>query len=180
MILLHQNCCGVVWPFVQLTPLPELDSLTLRGKSSARSLRGRVAANQQKFISRRAFARRAVLFSASAAFIPEGALPASNSHAAQSAQLPDNAPKLSPAGQAEAEVRYQLVLSRYGPRLSDEDKRNIKTLIFFSQPGLERLRSFSLKNGDVPALFLKPIVEREKTPPATRPSGPPVAPPKHS
>ena len=92
----------------------------------------------------------------------------------------DNYPKLSPAGQAEAEARFQLVLSRHGSRLNDEDKHNIRTLCYFAQPGLERLRSFSLKNGDVPALFLKPLVERGKTPPLKRPITPAAATPKPS
>ncbi len=136
--------------------------------------------NKNKLLSRRAFARQAALLSASAALISEtAALPAS-AQAPTSAQLPDNYPKLSPAGQAEAEARFQLVLSRHGSRLNDEDKHNIRTLCYFAQPGLERLRSFSLKNGDVPALFLKPLVERGKTPPLKRPITPAAATPKPS
>ena len=139
-----------------------------------------MATDQEKLLSRRAFASRAALFSASAAFIPEGILRPSEVAVATSPQLPDNLPKLSPQGQAEAEARFELVLSRYGSRFTDEEKRNIKTLCYFSQPGLERLRAFALKNGDVPALYLKPIVERDKAPQANRPTTSAAGAPKHS
>lgn len=133
---------------------------------------------QNKLLSRRAFARRAALFSASTVLISEGALAPTDSRAAYSPQLPADVPKLSPEGQAEAEARFQLVLSRHGSHLSEEDKRNIKTLSYYAQPGLERLRSFSLKNGDVPALFLKPLVEREKSSQSKQTAAP--ATPNHS
>ena len=152
----------------------------MRGKSSAGTTEGAVTTDQKNLLSRRAFTRRAVLLSASAALIPQDSLLSSEARAGDPAQIPDNTPKLSLQGQAEAEARFQLALSKYGSRLNDQEKRDMRTLIYFSQPGLERVRSFSLKNGDVPALFLKPIVEREKAPPATRPSSPPVAIPRHS
>src|SRR5664279_746137 len=102
--------------------------------------------NQPKLLSRRAFARRAAFYSASAALITECTLLPSASQADPSAQLPADLPKLAPESQAEAEARFQLVLSRHGSRLTEEDKRNIKMLCYYSQPGLDRLRSFALKN----------------------------------
>ncbi len=136
--------------------------------------------NKQKLLSRRSFARRAALFSASAALITDGTLLPSNVRAESFAQFPIELPKLSPESQAEAEARFQLVISRHGSHLNEEDKRNIKMLCYFSQPGLDRLRSFSLKNSDVPALFLKPIVEREKSLQSNRPSTAAVTTPKHT
>jgi hypothetical protein len=136
--------------------------------------------NQQKLLTRRAFARKAVLISASAALITDASQLPSSAKAISPAQLPAELPTLSPEGQAEADARYQLVLSRHGSRLNEDDKRNIRTLCFFVQPGLERLRSFTLRNGDVPALFLKPIVEREKPPQSSHLVTPPNATPKHS
>ena len=127
-----------------------------------------------KIFSRRAFAQRAALLSATAGIAPSGLLLQRDSSAQVSIQLPDNFPKLSAEGQAEADARYQLALSRYGSRLSEEQKKTIKLMCYTAQPGLERLRSFQLKNGDVPDLFLKPIVEREKQPSAS-PSNPSVA-----
>jgi hypothetical protein len=125
-------------------------------------------------ISRRQFAQRAAMVSASASFVPTTVALGQSTPTTGASQLPDNFPKLSPEGQLEAETRYQLVLSRHATHLDDEQKKITRMLCFFAQPGLERLRAFSLKNGDVPALFLKPIVEREKVPPS-RSSIPPVA-----
>jgi hypothetical protein len=136
--------------------------------------------DQKKLLSRRAFARRAALFSASAALLTDGTFRTSNVLADVAVQLPADLPKLSPESQAEAEARFQLVLSRHGARLSEEEKRNVRTLCYFSQPGLDRLRSFALKNGDVPALFLKPIVERDKPASSNRPTTAPFVAPKHS
>jgi hypothetical protein len=115
-------------------------------------------------ISRRQFAQRAVVVSATASFVPAEIALGRSAESRTGLQLPDNFPKLSPEGQAEAEARYELLLSRHGTQLSDEQKKNTMMLCSFAQPGLERLRAFSLKNGDVPALFLKPIVERDKAP----------------
>jgi len=136
--------------------------------------------NQSKRLSRRAFARHAVLYSASAALITDITLLNSNAQTGPASQFSVELPKLTAESQAEAEARFQLVLSRYGTRLNDEDRRNIKTLCYFSQSGLDRLRAFSLKNGDVPALFLKPIVEREKLAQLSRPASDSLATPKHS
>jgi hypothetical protein len=119
-----------------------------------------------KLLSRRAFAKRAALISASAGIASTPVIfPPSNSAAEpESVQAPDNLPKLSAEGQSEAEARYQLAISRYGSRLNEEQKKSAKFMCYMVQPGLERLRSFALQNGDVPALFLKPLVEREKQP----------------
>ncbi|HEY2120443.1 MAG TPA: twin-arginine translocation signal domain-containing protein [Candidatus Acidoferrum sp.] len=119
-----------------------------------------------RLLSRRAFAKHAALISASAGIASNPLIFPSNSSAAEpeSIQAPDNLPKLSAEGQSEAEARYQLALSRYGSRLNEEQKKSAKFMCYTVQPGLERLRSFALQNGDVPALFLRPLVEREKQP----------------
>jgi hypothetical protein len=57
-------------------------------------------------------------------------------------------------------------LSQYGERFSDEQKTDIRRLCIAVQPPLDRLRAYALENGDGPALYLKPLVEREKKPPA--------------
>jgi hypothetical protein len=117
------------------------------------------------------------MLSATASLVPAGVVLASPMPAevAGPEQLPDNYPKLSPGGQAEAEARYQVVLSRHGAQLTDEQKKNVRMLCFSLQPNIEKVRAFSLTNGDVPALFLKPIVEREKSSspkPGTTPTTP--------
>jgi hypothetical protein len=118
-----------------------------------------------KLFSRRAFAQRAALLSASAGIAPASLILPTDTSAKESIQAPDNLPKLSVEGQSEAEARYQLALSRYGSRLDEEQKKTVKLMCYMAQPGLERMRSFQLKNGDVPDLFLKPLVEREKQSP---------------
>jgi hypothetical protein len=115
-------------------------------------------------ISRRQFARRAALLSASVTVVPaEAFLPATSSALTQQSST-----QLSPESQLEADSRYQQVLSLYGNRLDDTQKANIKKMCTDLQPMLERIRKFDLQNGNSPALYLKPLVEREKkSPPAT-------------
>jgi hypothetical protein len=114
-------------------------------------------------LSRREFAQRAAMLSATASLVPaEVMLP--KAPAAPASQTPPTTAKLTEAGQAEAEARYQQILSLYSERLDDAQKVNIKRMCAELQPALERIRSFSLENGDAPALYLKPLVEREKKP----------------
>jgi hypothetical protein len=109
-------------------------------------------------LSRRQFARRAALLSATATITPVDAL----LPAASSAQTQPSTTQLSPEGQLEADSRYQQVISLYGDRLDDVQKANIKKMCADLQPTLERIRKFDLQNGNAPALYLKPLVERDK------------------
>ncbi|MGB8458894.1 MAG: hypothetical protein WCE50_14315, partial [Candidatus Acidiferrum sp.] len=69
---------------------------------------------------------------------------------------------------AEAEARYQAILAVYGSRFSDKQKPDLRRLCFTAQPPLDHLRAYEIENGDGPALYLKPLMEREKKPePAT-------------
>jgi hypothetical protein len=138
-------------------------------------------------ISRREFARRAALASAVASVAPATALatpPApSTEHAhVAAADRPERLstptsdaavpplqqhaglPKLSPESQAEVDARIQTIFAQYGKRFSDEQKTDIRRLCAVAQPPLDRLRAYALENGDAPALYLKPLVEREKNP----------------
>jgi hypothetical protein len=132
------------------------------------------------FLSRREFARRAALGAASTSLLPLRELvpptAASESpHPAQSpAQTPANAPKLSPQSQAEAEARHEAILAQYPDRFSDAQKSDLKRLCVALQPSLDRLRAYAIDNADQPALYLKPLVEREKKP-VTRPAASPGA-----
>ena len=142
-----------------------------------------------KGISRREFARRAALASAAATIAPAalsggvageteetasrftnrnvnyGVAPEAAERVAGGAgQQPANTPKLSAESQAEAEARYQAILGQYGKRFSEEQKADLRRLCFVAQPPLDRLRAYALVNGDAPALYLKPLVEREKNP----------------
>jgi hypothetical protein len=132
--------------------------------------------NNGHTFSRREFAHRAALLSATASIVPAGAILPTEAFAAGSAQLPETLPKLSTEGQAEAESRFQMVLSRYGSRLSEEEKRSARMLCFTLQTTLERVRAYPLENGNVPALFLKPLIDRDnklKPTPAVIPAASP-------
>jgi hypothetical protein len=112
-------------------------------------------------LSRREFAQRAAMLSATAALVPTEVLPP-NAIAVTAAPGAQDAPKLTAEGQAEADSRYQQILSLYGNRLDEQQKANINRMCGELQPSLERIRGFHMVNGDAPALYLKPLVEREK------------------
>lgn len=114
-------------------------------------------------ISRREFARRAAIVSA-VSLVPPRALPANPASAEAFPQQPTDAPSLPQESQAEAEARYQAISAAYGSRFSEAQKSELRRLSFLAQPPLDHLRSFEIENGDAPALYLKPLVEREKQP----------------
>jgi len=113
-------------------------------------------------ISRREFARRAAFVSAAATLTPSNLLGAESGDVPLPEQQPANSPKLSPEGQAEVDSRIQSIFAQYGSRLSDAQKADIRRLSTEAQPSLDRLRAFATENGDGPALYLKPLMEREK------------------
>jgi hypothetical protein len=121
-----------------------------------------------KPFSRREFARRAALGAASAVVLPLPELlptadaPRPAAPAPPPAQTPSTAPKLSAQSQAEAGSRYQAILNQYGDRFSDAQKTDLKRLCVFVQPPLDRIRAYAISNGDLPALYLKPFVDRDK------------------
>src|SRR6266849_1443836 len=115
-------------------------------------------------ISRREFARRAAFVSAAASLAPSNLLNSESLATPLQAQQPAKTPKLSPESQAEVEARIQSIFAQYGKRFSDAQKADIRRLCAVAQPPLDRLRAYALENGDAPALYLKPLVEREKNP----------------
>jgi hypothetical protein len=127
-------------------------------------------------VSRREFTRRAAFCTAGLLGYPDlhrdaarGAVaapePPSPSH--DPAQIPTGAPKLSPQSQAETDARYQAIINQYGDRFSDAQKTDLKRLCIFAQPPLDRIRAYAVGNSDLPALYLKPLVDRDKKPPAS-------------
>jgi hypothetical protein len=127
-------------------------------------------------ISRRQFARRAALLSASASIVPAASVFAGSPVAMPAQQPAETHPNLPAESQAEAEARYQQILSRYGSRFNAEEKASLREMNMVTQASLDKVRSYSLENGDGPALYLKPLVEREKK--TVQP--PPAAPAKKS
>jgi hypothetical protein len=114
-------------------------------------------------MSRREFATRAAYGAVAAVTAhPLALLGGGEPPIAKDSQLPANAPKLSQQSQAEAEARYQAILSQYPDRFSDAQKTDLKRLCFVLQPQLDSLRAWPAANSDAPALYLKPLVEREK------------------
>ena len=113
---------------------------------------------QGENITRRDFARRAALAAASVTVLPGEILasPALLTTASLAeSNLSADQPKLSPAAQAEAKARAEAVFRKYGDRLSEEQKKEIRRLATEAQPSLEKLRAFALENSDQPATVLK-------------------------
>ena len=97
-------------------------------------------------LSRREFARVAAVTAATAA------LPTAREAAAEPrAEMLERAraAQLSPA----AEAQYQAVLAKYGKRLSDEQKTELKRLITQAQKTSDALRAFPLENSNEPAMI---------------------------
>jgi hypothetical protein len=121
-------------------------------------------------ISRREFARRAAIASAVASIAPASAVTAELVSTSMGRQTPaaasPNMPRLSPESQAEADARFQAILAQYPSRFSDEQKTDLRRLCVMVQPPLDRLRAYSVENGDGPGVYLKPLFEREKKPKA--------------
>ena len=122
------------------------------------------ASGRRQAISRREFALRAALASAASTLVPGAAFATPDAQPVASPQEPASASKLAPASQAEAEARTQAILARYGERLSEAQKADVRRLSLVLQTPLDALRAYPLGNGDSPALYLKPLVEREKRP----------------
>jgi hypothetical protein len=116
-------------------------------------------------ISRREFARRAAMVSA-ASMVPASALPVGAANSESPLERSADTHSSSPESQAEAEARYQAILGGYGSRFSETQKADLRRLCFTAQEPLDRLRAYAMENGDGPALYLKPLVEREKKPEA--------------
>ena len=127
-------------------------------------------ANNKTHVSRRDFARKAALLGVAAPLM--GTTRGATSEGSQGSHpddqnppnLPADFPKLSDQSRAEADDRYQAILNQYGFRFSAEQKTDLRRLCFLAQPPLDQLRAYTIQNGDSPALYLKPIVEREKKP----------------
>ena len=59
--------------------------------------------------------------------------------------------KLSASAQAEVEMKVASIFRKYGDRLSEEQKADIRRIMAESQEGLEKMRAFKLENGEQPA-----------------------------
>jgi hypothetical protein len=131
-------------------------------------------------ITRREFARRAGMISAAASLAPANLWTTEVASHAPPTQQPSNPPKLSPESQTEADSRLQAILNEYGSRFSEAQKADLRRLCTEAQPGLDRLRAYATENGDGPALYMRPLMEREKKPSPMPAAAKPAAAPKKS
>jgi hypothetical protein len=70
------------------------------------------------------------------------------------AQQPDAITRLSPGARAEVEMKVNEIFRKYGKRLTDAQKADIRKVVAETQEGLEKMRSFALTNADQPATVL--------------------------
>ena len=128
-------------------------------------------------ISRREFARRAAFVSAAASLSSADLLASQSPVRANPPFQKPAGPKLSPESQTEMESRLQAVFAQYGSRLNDDQKTDLHRLAVEGQAALDRLRAYPTDNSDGPALYLKPLIEREKKgsplPASSKPAGAP-------
>jgi hypothetical protein len=109
----------------------------------------------KKKISRRDFARSAAIAAATAAALPHDLIAQEQKTEPKQPPKPDSEkPKLSPELQAEAEARVENLLRKYGSRLSEEQKAEVRKNITESMAGVEKLRAYPLDNADEPATVL--------------------------
>ena len=107
-----------------------------------------------KKISRRSFARNAVVMATAAAVAPMVIAqiePAAPKTTAAQPKPPENPPALSPASQAEVDARVQWIITKYGAHLNDEQRGDVRRLVSGGQSGIEAMRKFDLENGTGPA-----------------------------
>jgi hypothetical protein len=111
-------------------------------------------------VSRREFAKAAALTTAAALapidLLAQQQSPKETTQAKPPAKPPETeAIKLSEVSRAEADFAYQTLMRKYGGRFNEEQKKDIKRLIYAQQEGLDKLRAFAVTNGDQPATVFK-------------------------
>jgi predicted Zn-dependent protease len=100
-------------------------------------------------ISRRQFARAASVVAASAV------LPWSANASAEAPPDPTAVQESSSQPSPAAEAQYQIIMAKYGGRLSDDQKREVRRLTAQLEKSSQTVRSFPLDNSDEPALTFR-------------------------
>jgi acyl-CoA reductase-like NAD-dependent aldehyde dehydrogenase len=70
--------------------------------------------------------------------------------------------KLSPSARAEVEMKFASVIRKYGARLAEDQKMDIRRSLAETQDGVEKMRAFALDNGDQPATVFQLQLEGKK------------------
>lgn len=110
-------------------------------------------------VSRRKFTLGAAV-AATGVFLPGSQVEAEAFLPDQSQQ--DAMAKLSPGARAEVEGKLKELFRKYGTRLSDSQKADIRKVMAETQDGLEKMRSFALTNADQPACVFELYREGER------------------
>ena len=110
--------------------------------------------------SRRRFALGAAAAAATATIHPGELLSQqaekSKPHVPLEQEARDAMAKLTPAARAEVEMKVSNIFRKYGDKLIDEQKADIRKVMAETQEGLEKMRLFVVENGDQPATVLRP------------------------
>lgn len=109
-----------------------------------------------KFLGRRQFTFGAAVAAATSLVFPVDALAQTVQTAVTADQSLDAKTRaamarLSASAQAEVEMKVASIFRKYGDRLSEEQKADIRRIMAEGQEGLEKMRTFHLENGDQPA-----------------------------
>lgn len=116
-----------------------------------------------KHLSRREFAKTAALMTTASVLAPSELLSQEQKSTTDKAtQQAPQAPKLSPASQAEADAAYETLMRKYGSRFSEEQKTEIRRLVHQQQAGLDKLRAVTVTNSDEPATIFQILVDRRE------------------
>lgn len=110
-------------------------------------------------ISRRTFAASAAV-AATAVLLPGKQARAESPEPAQAQS--DAVAKLSPGARAELDAKLKELFRKYGNRLNDEQKADLRRVMAETQDGLEKMRTFALTNGDQPAAVFQLYREGEQ------------------
>jgi len=112
-------------------------------------------------VSRRTFAQAAAIAAAGAVVLPCNAVAQTEANKPGAAPAPaPQQPALTPQEEAEAAARTSEILRKYGSRMSDAEKADVRRQVRESQKSLSELRAFPLTNADAPATVLR-ICRRE-------------------
>ena len=94
-------------------------------------------------LSRRSFARNTVIAAAAAAVVPN-------------LLAEEKPPALPAASQAEVEARVQWIIGKYGARLDEAQRADIRRLIAGGQSSIDAMRAYPLDNSIGPATPFEP------------------------
>jgi hypothetical protein len=117
-------------------------------------------------ISRRDFARKTAIAASTACW--PALIPAGDAAAQSQAN-----PALSAPSQTEVDATVATILRKYGVRMTDEQKLDVRRIVTENQRSLEAMRNFVLDNADQPGNVLKVYPDATPAPPHTVDAGAP-------